>query len=93
MIIILLLNIKMFYIITIIILILFTLLTNSFTSYPLILKHNTIMYNNIQKTIKCNICFNNIELKGKIPEDCILPLGCPYNIKTFKNNTKYIFKG
>ena len=51
------------------------------------------MYNNIQKTIKCNICFNNIELKGKIPEDCILPLGCPYNIKTFKNNTKYIFKG
>lgn len=83
----------MYYFSTIMILILFPFLTKSFMTYPLRLKDNTIIYNNIQKTIKCPICFNNIELKGKIPEDCIIPLGCPYNIKTFKNNTRYIFKG
>ncbi len=82
----------MYYFNTIMILILFPFLTKSFMTYPLVLKHNTIVYN--QRSIKCPICFNNIELKGKIPEDCIIPLGCPYNIKTFNNNnTKYIFKG
>jgi|UniRef100_A0A6C0JNF2 hypothetical protein len=41
-------------------------------------------------TVKCKICNLVIDRKYYIPENCTIPYGCPYNIKSENN---YIFKG
>jgi len=40
----------------------------------------------------CPICKLKINIKSNIPENCSIPIGCPYNIKTKYNNID-TFKG
>lgn len=62
-------------------LIILLLLTNSISCY----KTNLLLRNNI---VKCNICNLNVDKSGYIPENCTIPLGCPYNKeKIFTNNS------
>ena len=50
---------------------------------------------NTEFTVKCKICNLVINTKYYIPENCTIPYGCPYNIKSKKkyNKNNYIFKG
>lgn len=58
------------------------------------LKLNSDNYLNLKNptTKICNICKLKIDTKYYIPENCTLPIGCPFNIKT-NNTKKYIFTG
>lgn len=36
---------------------------------------------NLQNIKKCNICKLRINIKEYIPENCTIPIGCPFNRK------------
>lgn len=46
----------------------------------------------LRTTYICNVCKLKIDTKYYIPENCTLPIGCPFNLKT-NNTKKFIFNG
>ena len=72
-----------------------------FTNFNIAYIYNNIYsfeksYNNhnlkLRTTFICDVCKLKIDTKYYIPENCTLPIGCPFNIKT-NNTKKYIFNG